>query len=257
MCNPRRVRVRATRRVEQAWEEEILRRVIRSREVVGEARIREPLAAGIGAPTLAALAAVLENAPGWEWDGQMFSHELDEGRISYDPVSRELEITAQVRSTVTAEGEARATVGGTLTETLEAEGVGTYYDDGWGGLTEETARAEAEKHAEDALQASVRERLEQMRTAAEDREGSGLDDAAAARAEEELAAAGQTRQEELRLNAAERLAAVGVQGRNLFYAVLAEAYRDAILAYAQNRGANGIRCTETDGVVEIEFEMRV
>jgi hypothetical protein len=255
MCNPRRVRVRATRQVEQAWQEEVLRRVTRSQEVIGEARIREPLGAGIGAPTLAALASVLETAPGWEWNGTAFTHQVDGGQVSYDPVSRELEISAQVAATVSAEGEARATLTGTMAETLEAEGTGTYYDDGWGGRTADTAHAEATSRAEDALQAAVRERLARLRAEAEQQAGEGLDSAAAAEAERALAQAGDARRAELQLDAAQRLAAVGVQGRNLFHAALAEAYRDAILAYARNHGADGIRCVEADGVVEIQFEI--
>jgi hypothetical protein len=256
MCNPRRVHVRATRQLAQAWEEEIRRQVSRTGDVVGEARIREPLAAGIGAPTLTALTSVLERLPGWDWDGESFVHQLDGGHISFDPVTRELEIVARMSDRVAATGEARQTVGGTLNETVEAEGQGTYYDDGWGGLTAETAQAEAERNAAAAVDEAVAGLLARERAAADEREGAAVEAAAAAAADRSLAERSTARRTELEHAAAARLDAVGVQGRNLFHAALAEAYRDAILAYARARGADGIRCSEADGVLDIEFEMQ-
>ena len=227
----------------------------RSSEVTGEARIREPLAAGIGAPTLTALAVALEAAPGWEWDGETFTHALDGGQISYDPVTRELEIIARVSTQVEASGEASTTVSENFEGTIESEGEGVYYDDGWGGITEADAHAEAERAAAAALDDAVTELRARRRAEADAREGDQLEADAVARAEAALATASAARRAQLQRAAAARLTAIGVQGRNLFHAALADAYRDAILAYARSRGADGIRYSETDGVLEIEFEM--
>jgi hypothetical protein len=255
MCNPRRIRVRATRQLDQAWQDEVRRQVTRAAEVSGEARVREPLGTMLGAPTLTALGAALDRAPGWEWDGQRFSHALDGGRITFDPVSHDLEIVAELSDRVEVTGESSAVVGGTLTTSVEAEGEGTYYDDGWGGYTADTARADAERSAEAALDDAVTQALAQSRDEAETREGDRVEQAAAADAARALDQAVAARRRQLRQQATARLEAVGVQGRNLFHAALAEAYRDAILAYARARGAAGIRCSDSDGVVEIEFEM--
>jgi hypothetical protein len=256
MCNPRQVRVRAARQLEQAWEEEVRRQVTRSAAVVGEARVREPLQMTIGAPTLAALTSVLDRTPGWEWDGEGYVHQLDGGYLRYDPVARELTIVARLTDQVEVVGSAGRTVSGTVSEVVEAEGQGTYYDDGYAGRTERTARADAQEAARAALDSAAAERVAQARAAAAAREGAGVEAAAAARADRALAEAGRSREAELAAAARARLDAVGVQGRNLFHAVLAGAYRDAVLAYARSRGASGVRCTETDGVIDIEFEMQ-
>ncbi len=255
MCNPRRVCVRATRQLEQAWEEEVLRQITRSGGVTGEASIREPLDAGIGAPTLAALADVLERTPGWEWDGEAFVHQLNGGQISFDPVSRVLEIAARLSDQVEVTAESRRTVSGTLTETVQAEGQGTYYDDGWGGRTADTARAEAQRNAEAAIESAAAEIIARERAEANRREGAAVEADAAMLADRAFAERSAVRRTELQRAARARLDAVGVQGRNLFHAALAEAYRDAILAYARARGADGISCREEGGVMEIEFEM--
>ena len=255
MCNPRRVRVRATRQLAQAWEEEVRRQVTRTADLVAEARIREPLAADIGAPTLSALASVLDRTPGWDWNGEAFVHQIEGGEISFDPVTRELQIVARLAEQVEATAEAAHRVGGTIDETVEADGQGTYYDDGWGNLTEETARAEAERNAQSAIDAAVDDLVAQRRAGANEEQGATVEAEAAAQAERVLAERSAARRLELQREAARRLEAIGIRGRNLFHGVLAEAYRDAILAFAEARGADGIRCSQADGVLEIEFEM--
>ncbi|WP_326719930.1 MULTISPECIES: hypothetical protein [unclassified Streptomyces] len=258
MCNPRRVRVRATRELAHAWEQEIRRRVTRTGETHGEARIREPLGDTVGLPALTALPAVLARTQGWEQgeDG-LFRHVLHGGSIVYDPATRELEISARVAATVTASGEAATVVQAEVNDTVEAEGVGTYYDDNWGGLTEEDATQEAHQDLERALAAARQDRLDEERRLAEERESGALDEQAGARADRAYSAAAEARAGELRAAAEELLLAVGVEGRNLLHRALAEAYRDALLAYARLRGAERLNVSETDGVLEIEFDLRL
>ncbi|MFD3928176.1 hypothetical protein [Streptomyces sp. NPDC058614] len=258
MCNPRRVRVRATRELAHAWEQEIRRRVTRTGETHGEARIREPLGDTVGLPALTALPAVLARTPGWEQDEDgLFRHVLHGGSIVYDPATRELEISARVAATVTASGEAATVVQAEVNDTVEAEGVGTYYDDDWGGLTEEDATREAHQDLERALAAARQDRLDEERRSAEERESGALDEQAGARADRAFSAAAEARAGELRAAAEELLLAVGVEGRNLLHRALAEAYRDALLAYARLRGAERLNVSETDGVLEIEFDLRL
>jgi hypothetical protein len=57
--------------------------------------------------------------------------------------------------------------------------------------------------------------------------------------------------------AAAVLASIGVQGRAFLNQALAQAYRDAILAFARSRRAEGIRMSESGGVLDIEFEMEI
>ncbi|GGK97260.1 hypothetical protein Sme01_35750 [Sphaerisporangium melleum] len=259
MCNPRRIQVRATRRLAESWDHEVRRAVELTGEAVGEARVGERLAASVGAPTLAALARVLARTPGWEEDDDgVFRHPLDGGTISYDPATRELEITARVSERVRATGTATATVRAELDDVLDVTGTGTYYDDGWGGITRRDATAQAGRAAEEELDRQAEQVREQRRRRAEEQAGAGVAEEARRRARDSLDAVRGARGRRLDEQAARVLAVIGAEGRALFHRALAEAYRDAILAYARTRRATGITCSESDGgVLDIEFELEV
>src|ERR1700690_2622843 len=111
MCNPRRIRVRATQELAEAWDQEIRRQVTRRGAAAGEARVRESLADSVGGPTLTSLTAVLSRLDGWEEDGNgIFRHELDGGQIPFDPVARELEIIATATAEISVTAEAATVV---------------------------------------------------------------------------------------------------------------------------------------------------
>jgi hypothetical protein len=258
MCNPRRIRVRATRELAEDWAQEVRRQVTRTGSAAGQARVRESLADTVGGPTLAALTDVLARQAGWtELPDGTFQHELDGGTISFDPATRELEITATVTAEVSVTGEASATVAARVSGTVEAEGEGVYYDDGWGGRTEQTAQRDAERDLERSLAEVVQQRRDQARREADATASDAVGREAAARAEAAFAAVTAAREDELRRAAPHRLLAVGAAGRSLFNAALAEAYRDAILAYARSRRASNLHHSERDGVLDIEFELEV
>jgi hypothetical protein len=233
--------------------------VTRSGAAIGEARVREPLGSSVGAPALAALESVLDATPGWEHheDDDTYRHDIDGGMVVYHPTTRELEIVATASDQVEVSADASARIGGDLVGAVEAEGVGTYYDDNWGGITPEDAERAAQAAAQQALDAAAREREERERAQAEEREGGAVESQAEERARAALAAATAARVEQLRAEAAARLIAIGIEGRNLFNQALGTAYRDAILAFARARYAEGISCTENSGIVDIEFELQV
>jgi predicted ribonuclease toxin of YeeF-YezG toxin-antitoxin module len=258
MCNPRRVRVRATRELAEAWAQEVRRQATRTGRAAGEARVREALADSVGGPTLAALTDVLARTGGWtELADGTFTHELDGGVLIFDPATRELEIAATVSAEVSVTEEASTTVDAQISGTVEAEGEGVYYDDGWGGHTAETAQRDAERNLSAAMERALRERRDQASREADAAAGDAVEREAEARAEAAFATAAAAREDELRRAAADRLMAVGVQGRALFNAALAEAYRDAIIAYARSRRASNLHHSEQDGVLDIEFELEV
>jgi hypothetical protein len=257
MCNPRRVHVTASQALAEAWEHEVRRVITRSGEVTAEARTREALDASIGAPTLVLLERVLDAADGWQRDGETYTHPLDGGAIIYHADTRELEIVAFASEMVSVEGSSSELVRGDLTDTIEAEGTGVYYDDNYRGITEDDARAAAARDAQHRLSARRDEVLGQARAEAEGAVGATVEAAAGARADEEFVRRSAARAAQLRVAAADRVTSVGIQGRNLFHRALADAYRDAILAYARSRGAEGLTCTQQEGVVEIQFEMTV
>jgi FtsH ternary system domain X2 len=258
MCNPRKIRIRATRELAEAWDQEVRRQVIRRGSAVAEVRVREPLESSVGGPTLVALAAVLDRAEGW-WqdDDGVYRHDVTGGYIAFDPGTRELEIVARESAEVSAVGEAVATVRAEFADTVEAEGVGTYYDDGWRGRTREVAERDAQHELDRSLLAAADARRRQARADADRDAGQAVSEQAERDADAGLAAASAARGEELRAQATASLTAVGIEGRNLFHRALAEAYRDAMLAYARARHADNIRCREDGGVLEIEFEMQV
>jgi FtsH ternary system domain X2 len=257
MCNPRRVVVRATRELADAWDQEVRRQATRSGRAVGEARVREPLESSIGGPTLAALTAVLSRTEGWREENGVFIHDLAGGYIAFDPDSRELEIVARQTAEVSSAAEAVATVRTELSGTVEAEGVGTYYDDGYRGRTRDVAERDAQENLERSLAAAAAARREQARRDAERNAGESVREQAEREADAAFAAASAAREEELRARAQASFTAVGIEGRNLFHQALAEAYRDAILAYARARRADNIQYSDNGGVLEIEFEMQV
>lgn len=257
MCNPRRVVVRATRELAEAWDQEVRRQATRHGSAVGEIRVREPLESSIGGPTLAALTAVLGRTEGWREENGVFVHDLAGGYIAFDSDSRELEIVARETAEVRAVTEVVATVRAEVSGTVEAEGVGTYYDDGYRGRTRDRAEHDAQENLERSLSATIAARREQARRDAELNAEASVREQAEREADTAFAAASAARTEELRARARASLAAVGIEGRNLFHQALAEAYRDAILAYARARRADNIQYSDNGGVLEIEFEMQV
>jgi hypothetical protein len=258
MCNPRRIRVRATRQLAVAWEREVRRRVVRTGLATGEARVREPLRGAVGAPTLAALPGVLARTEGWEEVDDAFRHEIEGGYVSYRPAEGVLEIVATASVEVRVEGEAAETVRGRVDGTVEGEGEGLWCDDNWGGRDRPYAAREAREALESALRAASEARVREAGEAAGAAIGAGLQAKAAARADEALAAESRLREAALRERAELRITAVGVRARNLFHQALASAYRDVVLAYARSRGAEHIRCSESaDGVLEIDFELQI
>jgi hypothetical protein len=256
MCNPRRIHVTAARQLAESWNHEVRRVATRTGEAVGEARVVEPLDTSIGASTLAALARLLENEPGWERDGDTFRHPLDGGYLAYHAETGELEMAARISETVEGTGEAAHTVGLRLDEHLEAGGDGVYYDDSWNNQDAEYGRRMAETAAERNLDTLAENRRHDQRTQAEAEHDRKVREQAGHDAAARLAARIGARGAELASTAAGELARIGIHGRQIFNGVLARAYRDAILAYARARGAERVQHSEDDGVIEIEFELQ-
>jgi hypothetical protein len=256
MCNPRRIHVTAARQLAESWQHEVRRIATLSGEAVGEARVIESLDTLIGASTLAALARLLEDEPGWERDGGTFRHRLDGGYLAYHTDTQELEMAARSSETVSATGEATHTVGLRLDELIEARGDGVYYDDDWDGLTLESGSRNAAINAQRNLDDLATRHRHDRQAEAEASHEHRVREQAERDAAERLAARLTKRGAELDSSAAEQLATIGIQGRRIFNQVLAGAYRDAILAYARARGAERISHGEADGVIEIEFELQ-
>lgn len=257
MCNPRRVNVSATRELSESWSREVSRTVELDQRVVGEAVVRQALGASLAEPVLAALEDALRAGdPEWRPVEGGFRHDVDGGYVVYSPEERALEIVARREAQVRASGEASLTLTGELRESLSAEGEGRYYDDGYGGRTEEHARRQAQDDAERKLEGEKRRRLDQAQQDAEAASTPALEAEAERAARERLAREAQARSAQLEAQATQQLESVGALCRQAFHRLLARGYRDAILAYARRTGAEGVQCSETDGVLQIEFHVR-
>jgi hypothetical protein len=261
MCNPRRVRVTATRQVREAWEREVRRAATVSLEVGGEARIRQPLDAAVGAPALMAMQLRLARGAeggcdGWaaQPDGA-YRHDVEGGYVLYRPAERMLEIVATAAATLTETGVATRTIGGTLEADIEASGEAGYYDDGWGGHTEAAARRAAEQAAARGAEAAAREHAQAAADAAEQAADPELTAAAAAEGRRRLEARAELHRAELEQRAREHLAEVGIRARQAFHRLLALGYRDALEGLARRRGVapGDIDTRETDEYLEIDL----
>jgi hypothetical protein len=256
MCNPRRVTITATRELDEAWQREVTRTSQLSAQVVGEARVRQSLAATLGAPALTALERTLaEGDPEWQQteDGG-YRHEVEGGYVVYDPNERQLEIVATREDTVEASGAATELLEGRLQATVAVEGEGRYYDDEWGGHTQERAKQEAERRAAAGVDEAGRRQVEEAQRQAEDAHAEGVEAQAEDAAREELERTAEERRRELAVQATERLEDVGLRCRQAFHRLLGRAYRDALLAYARRQGASIVTDADEDGVIELELQ---
>lgn len=253
MCNPRRVQVTATREFAEEWRRAVSRQATVSGRVAGEARLRRPLG-HLGAPVLRALQLMLDRGvEGWEETESGYRYDLEGGSVLYDLDAEELEIVAHLEETVTVDGSAELELQGEVSEAVSTEQEGRYYDDGYGGRTEETARREAEQAAERSLDDAVRHRLTEAADEAEAAHDDEVRAAAQADAERRFQEAAARRRAALERAAQARLETLGVRGLRVFNGLLANAFGDAMLAYAQAQGATNISRTDNDGVLEIEF----
>jgi hypothetical protein len=254
MCNPRRVEITATRQVAEAWEREVQRVAERSALVTGEARVQQPLDASVALPALDALEQALEaGMDGWHPVDHGFCCEVDGGAVIYRPEERILEIVARMSDQVQGQGTARVRLEGRVQAEFHQRASAFYYDDGYGGRTEDVAAREARQEAERGLDQLVAERLQGAASAAVVAAAPALDARADEAARADLDRRAASRRRELEAQAAERLHAVGVRARHAFHRVLAVAYRDALLALARARGAQQLRCDDAGDVLEIEF----
>jgi hypothetical protein len=254
MCNPRRIRISATRRIREAWEREVSRVCELSEIVAGEARVRDAMAATVGRPALRALERFLaDDCSGWETVEGGYRRNVEGGYARYCTDTHELEIVAVLQEEVRVAAEHREVLTGEIDAELEAEGEGRYYSDGWGGRTKERAEVEAQEDGQRRLDEAAAKSQREAAEKAEEGAADAVEAQARRQAEEKLEATRQRRREELAEQARQHLEAVGTRARQVFNQALSQAYRDAILAYARAHGADNIQCTEDDNVVELEF----
>lgn len=256
MCNPRRVQVRLAEEVRVAWQREVSRAVTLEGEARAEARIQHGLGSSVSPGVLAALAANL-NAPGSQWQRVPggWRIELEGGHAFLGKEDSVLEIVATRSSTVTVTGEARDVVTGDTAGTASSEQEAGYWDDGFGGRDEAFAKREAEAAARRELAAQRDAMVSADQEAAEIARADALEQAARLAGEVKLAELQARRREEHEREAQAGLERVGQRAMAALGPYLARAYRDEMQAYAAENGASNFNCQETDGVIDISFQL--
>lgn len=263
MCNPRRVRVTATRNLTAAWREEIEQTASLTGTVTGEARITHAFGADLPAPVRAAFARMLDADPAWQWADGGYRLEVEGGVVTYFPDSAEVEIHAWATAEISAEASARREMSGTTEVTGEGEGEGEYYEDGFAGRTKGKATKAAREAAERAAEADARARLSEESAAesAEARrrlqaERGAVEEEARANAAEQLRETGEERRVTLEADARRRLEEIGERCMLPLRERLRDTYVEVLTAYARSQGAQNLVTRDEGGVATIEFEMR-
>ena len=264
MCNPRRIQVRASRRLAEAWRAEIARTAQVSETLTGEAHIVEPLGAGLAAPVRQRFEELLAEAPGWRLTDDGYRHQLPGGYMLYRPDTGELEIVARVTGEVTGEGTAMREATGVAEGAADAEVTETYYTDGWAGRTKKAAEARGQATAEQAaeqcarqeLAARMAESLAEAERSLEDM-GTEVEEEAREQARRSLAEQRAQRQEELADAARRRAEQIHGDYLRVINLPLTYAYRDVLLARAGQADAQNLYYEERDGVIDIQFEIGI
>lgn len=263
MCNPRRVRVEATREVSQAWQVEVERTVRRSDAVVSEVQVSFPFGGTLGPRTRTVFERALAGTPGWHrGDDGTLRLSLDDGQVSYSPATGELRVTARREGVASAEGTASRRLSGTVRERATGSGEGRWFDDNFGGTSRASAEEQARQRAETDAERAARELAEAVRRRAAEAEAAASRQAADRVEEDARADAGRRLEqerarlrEELDAANSRRLHALGEEALRHVNGVLARAYQDALLGYADEHRASNVRSEEADGVITIEFDM--
>ncbi len=259
MCNPRRVKVTATREVQESWQRVVERQVELSEEVAGEARVSQNLGGTLGDSVLIALRrALTRGSEGWEPVDGGYRREVEGGYVVYRPETQNLEIVAIDEATVQADVTARRVVAGETRGVQSTEAESTWYDDHWSGRTEEVAQKEADALAQRRLDNKARQSVEADQVAAEKEVEGDVEDEARTTAQEQLAQSAEAERARLAQQARDNLENVGVRCNLAFNRLLANAMRDALAAFARLHGGTVVHCSDEQQdelVMEIELQV--
>ncbi|HLN26520.1 MAG TPA: hypothetical protein VK395_02105 [Gemmataceae bacterium] len=262
MCNPRRVKIHLRRTVKEAWRSTVEQAATASGEVREQARVTLdiPLATALGELPLQMLERLLrgdfENFDGWERDAQgNYRQALGEVTIVYEPGSRQLIAEATLVEQITEAARAAAEARGSTEGEVEAEGVGRYYSDNWGGRTEEHARQDAQAEAERRLAAAA----ENLHRQAHQAELAAAEQEARAQAQRLAEAQLEDRRMTTRQALRERLQNTLQQADNRLQQtvnrLVGEAYRRSLIEIVRQNGGRVLADDHSGSVINLELEL--
>ena len=261
MCNPRRIRVQATRKIAEAWRAEIEQAATATDDVASEARLAQSITDLLPPQARQAFEQAMQVSADWEWVDGQYRRTVPGGHITYQPDSGELEIVIRLEVAIEAVGTATLIAQGEVTDEVEAEATSTYYTDGYAGRTKAFAARQAKEAADAKAEKLAEERREALKAQAEESARHELNQ----RTEEAAAEARRSAERQLTLQAAElrsdldqrasqQLEAVQSETLKGIFQLVAAGYSSALQAYALENGDN-LQVSEEDGVIQIQFEV--
>jgi hypothetical protein len=259
MCNPRRVLVRLAQEVREEWSRTVDAHVTEQTEIAAQATLETQidLAAELGDIALHELRALLqEGYGGWQAAADAFTLDLENGiTLRYTPETGRLEVLARLNETVEAAASASGSASGLAEGNVEVEGVGRYYDDGYGGATEETARRMADLDAQRRMAAAQRQFVEEQQRDALEAVHQQAEADARAVAQARLAEEAERRQAMLQDQLETLLHESEEQVQAAIGTLLGQTYRRAIVRMAQEGGGEVVRDEEQGAVIELEVRI--
>ncbi len=261
MCNPRRVMIHLNETIEQAWRTTVQEVATREGEVQELARLAAdiPLGAEMGDRPLEHFERLLrgevEGYQPWQRDeAGDYRRELGDVTLVYQPGSHQLMVEARLSERISAGARASAEASGFTVGEVAVEAVGRYYDDGWGGYTEERARQLAEAAADERLSEAI-EALHREQNAAQLAQAEAE---ARAAAEEQAEALLSTRRAEVRAALRQRLQATLHEAReqvsHTMNRLVGEAYRQTLIQLVHENGGQIISDERSGSVINLELE---
>lgn len=261
MCNPRRVRVRATRKIAEAWRAEIQQAATARSDVSSEARLVQSISDLLPRPAKLAFEQAMRAAPDWLWSDGEYRKAIPGGYVAYRPDTGELEIVIKLSVAIEAVGTATLVATGEVSDQVTTEASGTYYTDNYLGKTKEAAERSAQAAADKKADEMARDRAAALKEQAQEAARHALnertaDAAAEARrsAEHQLTLRAADLRPDLDQQASDQLEAVQEQTLQGIFQLVASGYSIALQAYAAEHGEN-LQVREDEGMIEIQFEV--
>ena len=261
MCNPRRVVINVNRSVHGAWQDTVQQCAAAADEITEIARIETNIQLDdeLAGPALAMLERVLagefEGFEAWQRSGAQLRHEVSGVTLIYDTERHTLCVETALTESISAEETALAEVSGVAVGQVAVEAVGRYYEDGWGGCTEERALQQAQADAE----RKVVEAVDQLRRQQNAETFARAEQEARQTAEEQLAVRMKELREATRAAIRERLQLTMAQAQDrvhrLISAAIGEAYRQTLLQIVRDNGGRVLADEPTGQVINMELEL--
>ncbi|MCW2247736.1 hypothetical protein M2352_003370 [Azospirillum fermentarium] len=262
MCNPRRVLVQVNRAVDEAWQRLVTEQATASTEIRDHGRFTVDVALdtmmGNRALTVLerCLAGEFPEVQGWSrGDDGVYRQRVGAVTLCYRAGDSRMTVEAGMTELVSVEAQAEVEASGIVLGEVAAEAVCSYFDDGWGGYTEDRAREQARADADRRLASA----LDSLRR---EQQGQHIEAAVAqARSDAQAQADARLREQHDHLRAALRrrlqasLADAQDAVRHAINRLVGEVYRQTLIEIARQGGGRVVSDQRDGAVMELEIEL--